>query len=102
TTVFNSTSAWTATALASSRLFMAPIVAEAHPLMHIFGLWAPIFCARRVVQPPRASARIPSDPSVGNEFWGWSSLLGSGPPDPDRHRRWSRAETSTAVAETST
>ena len=31
TTVFNSTSDWTATAFASSRLFMAPIVADAHP-----------------------------------------------------------------------
>jgi len=35
-TVFNSTSDWTATAFASSLLFMAPIVADAHPVMHIF------------------------------------------------------------------
>src|SRR5271168_3379861 len=36
TTVFNSTSAWTATAFASSLLFMAPIMADARPPMHIF------------------------------------------------------------------
>src|SRR5271170_7936537 len=36
TTVFNSTSAWTATAFASSLLFMTPIVADARPSMHIY------------------------------------------------------------------
>ena len=35
-TVFSSTSAWTATAFANSLLFMAPIVADARLVMHIF------------------------------------------------------------------
>ena len=35
-TVFSSTSAWTATAFASSLLFMPPIVADARLVMHIF------------------------------------------------------------------
>src|SRR5580704_1692039 len=36
TTVFKSTSDWTATALASSRLFMGAIMTDAHPRMHFF------------------------------------------------------------------
>ena len=46
TTVFNSTSAWTATAFASSLLFMAPIVADARPPMHIFLGTNADFCAQ--------------------------------------------------------
>ena len=45
-TVFNSTSAWTATAFASSLLFMAPIVADARPAMHIFPGTNADFCAQ--------------------------------------------------------
>ena len=87
-TVFSSTSAWTATAFASSLLFMAPIMADARPVMHIFPGTNADICARTCSDITRnRQIRGRSWPATGDGTGVCAPSAPSTGPSRDRRRR---------------